>query len=138
MAFDPLDQLTSIIAGIAATTHQCTLYGLGIDDGSTGLRLSVALLPHASNQLDSDLFNDSIDCPLFKVVVHTLPFRKVVRQHAPLTTCFQQVEDGIEHAAQAVFTFPFDVQEVFDNFPLAVGNSGGISFHSYCVCRNSQ
>src|SRR4051794_16114669 len=98
MALNTLDLLTSIISGVAATAHQRTLHRLGIYDGSRRLCLSFTLLPDSSDQLDSDLFNHSIHCPLFEVVVHTLPLREVVRQHAPLTTRFQQIEDGIEHA----------------------------------------
>src|SRR4051812_43697743 len=96
MAFDALDLLTSIIARVGVTTHQRTLDRLGINDGSTGLRLSFTLLPDGSDQVSSDSFNDAIECPLFEVVVHTLPLREVVRQHAPLTTRLKQIEDGIE------------------------------------------
>src|SRR3954470_16349150 len=76
MALDTLDLFTSVITRVAAAAHQRTLHRLGINDGSTGLWFSFALLPDRSDQPDSDLFNHSCHCPLFEVVVYTLPFRE--------------------------------------------------------------
>ena len=65
--------------------------------------------------------------PFVEVVVHRLPRCIVLGQHPPVGVVVNNVQDGIDNAADGMFAFAPAIKKVFDCIPLAICK-GGSSF----------
>src|SRR3954469_18249283 len=74
--------------------------GLAVDDGCRGLCLAADDEAVLLTQRRVDPLPGAVPTPLGIVVEHCCPGRKVVRQGAPLTSSAEQVEHGLDDAAQ--------------------------------------
>jgi hypothetical protein len=100
-ALNPLaagDLLAAIVAARAAGLGGAD--GLAVDDGCCGLCLAAdgQAMPLAQRRVDP--LPGALPTPLGIVVEYGAPGREVMRQGAPLASCAQQVEHGIDDAAQ--------------------------------------
>jgi hypothetical protein len=79
-----VDLLAGILA--ARSAHLRCFYGLAVKNCSCRIFVSPLSLPNMTAKHIVDSLPRSVLLPLAKVAVDQLPLRKVVRQHAPLTT----------------------------------------------------
>jgi site-specific DNA recombinase len=98
VAFATRDLLPAVVA--ARTTRFGGADGLAVDDGCCGLRLAADDEAVLLTQRRVDPLPGAVPTPLGIVVEHCCPGRKVVRQGAPLTSGAEQVEHGLDDAAQ--------------------------------------
>src|SRR4051794_26821475 len=91
-----------LLAAIVATgaTGLGGADGLAVDDGGRGLCLAADGQAVLLAQRRIDLLPGALPPPLGIVVEHGAPGWEVMRQGAPLASCAQQVEHGIDDAAQ--------------------------------------
>ena len=50
------------------------------------------------------LFYDTVVLPFSEIVINQFPVWETARHHAPLTACFNQIENGIENIPQRMFS----------------------------------
>src|SRR3954463_10729945 len=98
VAFATRDLLAAVVA--ARTAGLGGADGLAVDDGCRGLSLAADDEPVLLTQRRVDPLPGAVPTPLGIVVEHCCPGRKVVRQGAPLTSSAEQVEHGLDDAAQ--------------------------------------
>jgi hypothetical protein len=98
VAFATRDLLSAVVA--ARTAGLGGADGLAVDDGCRGLRLAAGGEAVLLTQRRVDPLPGAVPTPLGIVVEHCCPGRKVVRQGAPLTSGPEQVEHGLDDAAQ--------------------------------------
>src|SRR5829696_7853849 len=101
MAFPAANLLAPVEAPLLAADSG-GLRRLAVHYPGTRLGLPSELLPQPPAQDAVHPLPNSVDAPSPEVVEHGLPGRKVPRQHAPLATALEHVEDGIEDFAWAV------------------------------------
>src|SRR5215212_13165 len=98
VAFATRDLLAAVVA--ARTAGLGGADGLAVDDGCCGLRLAANGEAVLLTQRRVDPLPSAAPTPLGIMVEHRCPRRKVVRQGAPLTSGAEQVEHGLDDAAQ--------------------------------------
>jgi len=98
VAFATRDLLSAVVA--ARTAGLGGADGLAVDDGCRRLRLAAGGEAVLLTQRRVDPLPGAVPTPLGIVVEHCCPGRKVVRQGAPLTSGAEQVEHGLDDAAQ--------------------------------------
>ena len=99
MALAALDPLARIIPSNATAFR--SFYALAIDNA--GARLGVAPVgqPCGFDQLAVHLIEQTVIAPGIKIAPYRRNRRKVVGQHPPLAAGRRDVEDRVEHVAQA-------------------------------------
>src|SRR6516165_1125777 len=127
------DFLATIVAAFSALGG---LDRLAVDRGGAGRDLPVVLQPYFDAQSRQDLSPDGVTDPGAEIVVDGFPGRKLMRQHAPLTTRAIQIEQRVENLTQIGFArSPTRLgrrQQGFDELPLLVRKIGGVwlPFHA--------
>ena len=102
MAHAALDLLATIVTALLCAT----LERLGINQASAGLWISVQANPKAFSYSPVAPFPGTVDAPGSEVVVNGRPSREVVGKQAPLTTAFEDVEDGVHDLTKIVSVGP--------------------------------
>jgi hypothetical protein len=102
VALAALDLLATIVTALLCAT----LDRLGINQASAGLCISVQANPQAFSYSPVDPFPGTVDAPGSEVVVNGRPSREVVGKQAPLTTAFEDVEDGVHDLTKIVSVRP--------------------------------
>ena len=67
-----------------------------VHNGRPGLGLSAHSDSDPLPQMGMNVFPQALFLPLAKVVVYSLPIRKIVGKGSPLATGSQDIEDGID------------------------------------------
>ncbi|MCL2743676.1 MAG: hypothetical protein FWE67_07480 [Planctomycetaceae bacterium] len=74
-------------------------------------------------------FPNAADFPTAKVIINGLPWRKVFRQHAPLTPGSDEIKDGVDYLPRVSgrTTGAFGLRKkLFYGIPLQIGQVGAI------------
>jgi hypothetical protein len=101
VALAPAHLLAAVEAPLLAA-YPGRLYRLAVHYPCAGLGLASELLPQPPAQDAVQTLPKPVDAPSPEVVEHRLPRREVPRQHSPLATALEHVEDGVEDLAWAV------------------------------------
>lgn len=128
MTLASLDHLAPIETAFSAQFGR--LHALAVDNSGTGCGVSAGVEAHALAGMTQDLVEGTISGPGAKVVVGALPgYLEVVGDHAPLTACFDEIQQHIDDHTEVVFSFSFDIEQGFDSFPLGVSQVGAVAWH---------
>jgi hypothetical protein len=129
------DLLASVITALFSA-HRCALDLLGIDHPGAGLRISFQANPKALANSPIDPFPGTVDAPGSEVVIDGRPSREVVGKKAPLTTAFEDVEDGVQDLTKVVSPRPsvsFGSGHVrLDVVPFGIGKIRWVRFSHTC------
>jgi hypothetical protein len=100
--------------------------GLGVDYRRTGT--GPAPLNHAGSPANpvAESLKEVQPTPLLEMVVHSLPGRKLLREHPPLATAFQEVEYSIQQLTRIMLIKAEAIKDGLDAFPFCVGQVRGI------------
>ena len=101
MPLAPFDPLACIIAAHPAR-FGC-LDTLTVDDGRTGVRVTITRFPVALAQNCGDLTPRAVKAPLTEVIVHAVTVWIIARQILPLATAAHNIENGVDHPAHVQF-----------------------------------
>jgi hypothetical protein len=101
-----LRPLTFLPPSIVTALLCATLDRLGINHASAGPWISVQANPQAFSYSPVDPFPGTVDAPGSEVVVNGRSSREVVGKQAPLTTAFEDVEDGVQNLTKIVSPRP--------------------------------
>ena len=118
----------------AIKTAQSAQFGrfhaLAVDNSGTRSGGFAGVDADGLTSLAQDLVQGAVTGPCSKVVVEALPgYVKVVGDHAPLTACFDEVQQGVDDHTEVVFSFSLDIEQGFDSFPLGVSQVGAVERH---------
>jgi hypothetical protein len=102
VALAAIDLLATIVTALLCAT----LDRLGINHACAGLWISVQANPEAFLYSPVDPFPGTVDAPGSEVVVNGRSSREVVGKQAPLTTAFEDVEDGVQNLTKIVSPRP--------------------------------
>src|SRR5215208_4711057 len=94
-----------VLVGIVATwvgRFFCGCDTLGVHDGRCWLGILAHPLPLSCVQLFEDEVPQPVQSESPVMVVNGRPWREVMGQKPPMTTTFQDVEDGVKNIAQGV------------------------------------
>ena len=77
------------------------------------------------NSVRKNFLDDTLVLPLAEVVIHTLPRSKILGNHAPLTACFEKIQNRIHDVSERMFSFSFlRIDDFFNNLPLFISKVG--------------
>ena len=65
--------------------------------------------------------------PFSKMVVHSLPGRKLIREHSPLASAFHQVKHGVDQLARIMLVKSKAIKDRLDAFPFCAQRVRGIA-----------
>jgi hypothetical protein len=129
------DLLASVIAALFSA-HHGALDRLGIDHPGAGLRISFQANPKAFSDSPIDPFPGTVDAPGSEVVIDGWPSREVVGKKVPLTTAFEDVEDGVQDLTKVVSPRPsvsfWGGQVRLDVLPFGIGKIRWVRFSHTC------
>src|SRR5215208_2763363 len=98
MALSPFHLLAAIVSSLLPS-HAGTLDRLAIYYAGAGLRISSHTDSHPLAQGGVQPLPGAVDAPSSEVMVDGLPGREFMRQQAPSTATFDDVEDGVKDLA---------------------------------------
>src|SRR5687768_9269500 len=91
------------LAGIVAAFFAALLggfYRLAVDGRDAWMKVASRLFAHVGTQTSEDLIPDAMLGPVGEVVVDGFPWRKLMRDHAPLATGPYQIKARVDDFAQ--------------------------------------
>ena len=97
-AFASLGLFSSIITNLAAM--RVGAYSLAVNGAGTWGRIPANKTTQRSAQTSIDRFQQVRAAPCTKVVVNCFPRRKILWQHPPRTTTFQNIKNSIKYSSQ--------------------------------------
>ncbi len=128
MALASFDHLAAIKTTLSAQFGR--FHALTVDNGGTRRGFFADVDADCFTRMAQDLVQGAVSGPCSKVVIETLPgYVKIVGYHAPLTSCFDEIQDGVDDHSEGVFSFSFDIEQGFDRFPLGVSQVGAVERH---------
>lgn len=101
VAFYALHLLVGIESIVTMTVTPLDTLGIKRHDRRCGGLLTFATYLH--DEFFYTVIQISFRPPFMKVPIDRLPFRKIVRKHAPLATADQKIKDCLEDRAQGIF-----------------------------------
>lgn len=126
MPFSAIDLFEGVEA--ADSSHSGAWNRLAVDNQRAGSPVATRSAPDCAGGNAQNAQDTSFLAPSAKVVVHGLPLGKLAGQHAPLRSCFDHVQDCIQHVvAKGVAAFATGGEIAADLFPLGVRQVGAIA-----------
>src|SRR5215216_3406719 len=126
----PAADLLAAVEAPLLTADAGDLGRLRVEDAGTRLGISPKPHPQAFAHRAVEPLPGTIQAPFPEVVEHRFPGRELAREHPPLTTTLQDVEDGVKDLASTVqprTSAPFRGRGVrLKLLPLLVGQVGGV------------
>jgi len=129
MAFAPVDFLAGIVTSLVADLG--AFDALTVDDTRTGVALASIDQTHLFSQVGVNRCPQTVAFPESEVVIGCSPRGKVSWQVAPLTTGFDNIENGVGQLSEGMLARTPCLgglgKAVIDELPFAVGKVRGIS-----------
>jgi hypothetical protein len=135
-----LDLLGGVVAARPAALGG--LDRLAVDHPGRGARFATGRFARFEQEFEIDLLEQTIVPPIIKITLHCGEWRKVLRQHAPLTAGPRDIQNAVEDGAQIGLARPpqrLSRRHVgFDHGPLGIGQVTCITLPRTLILRSSD
>src|SRR5215472_12575190 len=140
MPLAALDLLGRVIAARAAALGG--LDRLAVDHNGRGARFPTSGLARFEQEFEIDPLEQAMIPPVIKVALHRGERRKVLRQHAPLTTGPSYIQNAVEDGPQISLARPPQMLGCWhirlDHGPLGIGQVARITLSGPLILRSSD